>query len=71
MVLIAYFSAIGEAKIVIIGSLLRGMILISIAAIVMGKLFGMNGVWLSYLTAESLTLITILAIWLKGKRTAK
>ncbi len=71
VVLIAYFSAIGEAKIVIIGSLLRGMILISIAAIVMGKLFGMNGVWLSYLTAESLTLITILAICLKGKRTAK
>lgn len=61
--LISYFSAIGQGKIVVAGSLLRGMILNTICAFILSKTNGMNGVWLSFPVAETLTLIIILILY--------
>lgn len=57
--LISYFSAVDEGKLVVTGSLLRGLILNTVCAFVLSRIFGMNGVWISYLTAEGITLIII------------
>ena len=58
--LIAYYSATGREKPVMIGSILRGMVLIAGFAVLFGFLFGMNGIWLSYLAAEAGTLLVLL-----------
>ena len=60
IMMIAYYSAIGNAKPVMIGSLLRGLILITFFAVLMGNIFGMTGVWLSYITAELVTLVVLI-----------
>lgn len=62
IILIAYYSATGNARPVIIGSLLRGMIFISLFAILFARLFGVTGVWLSYIAAEAATLAVIAAM---------
>lgn len=60
--LISYFSAIDKGKLVVTGSLLRGLILNSTFAFLLSRLFGMNGVWISYLIAEIVTLAVILIL---------
>ena len=55
--LVAYFSATGNARPAIIGSLMRGAVAIVICAVVLSVLMGMNGVWLSFLASEVITLI--------------
>ena len=62
IVLVAYFSATAIARPAIIGSLLRGVVAIGICAIVLSRIFGMNGVWLSFLTSEVITLIMVLIL---------
>ena len=62
IVLVAYFSATANARPAIIGSLLRGVVAIGICAIVLSRIFGMNGVWLSFLTSEVITLIMVLIL---------
>lgn len=66
--LISYFSAIDQGKIVITGSLLRGLILNCVCAFVLSRIFGMNGVWISYLAAEALTFAVIAVM---NRRTMK
>lgn len=58
--LISYFSAVDQGKIVVTGSLLRGLILNTVCAFVLSRILGMNGVWISYLTAETMTFLVIL-----------
>lgn len=58
--LVAYFAATERVRGAIICSILRGMVAIAICAVVMGNLFGMNGVWLSLLASEFITFIVIL-----------
>lgn len=58
--LISYFSAVDEGRIVVAGSLLRGLILNTVCAFVLSRIFKMNGVWISYLIAEAITLCIIL-----------
>lgn len=60
--LISYYSAVGRGKMVVTGSLLRGLVLNTLSAFLLSLLFGMDGVWLSYLTAETLTLIILLTL---------
>ena len=68
IVLVAYFSAVDEPKIAIIGSFLRGIVAIVICAIILAKLFGLNGIWISLLAAETVTFLTILFLAYKDRR---
>ena len=61
VVLVAYFSAVDEPKIAIAGSMMRGVVAIVICAIVLAKVFGLNGVWISLLVSEVITFLMILA----------
>ena len=61
----SYLSATEKAKGAFIVSVLRGFILITSFAFIMSILFGMNGVWLSYMAAELCT--TIVFLILNGK----
>ena len=62
IMLVAYFSATANARPAIIGSLLRGAIAIGICAVVLAKILGMNGVWLSFLASEVITFAVILIL---------
>lgn len=62
IMLVAYFSATANARPAIIGSLLRGAVAIGICAIVLSRILGMNGVWLSFLASEMITLVFILIL---------
>ncbi len=56
IMLVAYFSATGKAKPAFLVSILRGAVAISVCAIVMSRVLGINGVWLSFLAAELISL---------------
>ena len=68
IVLVAYFSAVDEPKIAIVGSFLRGIVAIVICAVILAKLFGLNGIWISLLAAETVTFLTILFLAYKDRR---
>ncbi len=69
MVLVGYFSATDQPRISFIGSVLRGVVLICGCAIVLATLMNVNGVWLSYIVAELITLIVLLImIYIKRKK---
>lgn len=50
-------SAVNQPMYAFIASIMRGFVVIVISAIVMSKIFGLNGVWLAYAVAEAITLI--------------
>ena len=56
IMLIAYYAATDRAKLSFAASLLRGVLVISLCSIVLSALFAMNGLWLSFLAAEVITL---------------
>lgn len=62
IVLVAYFSAVDKPKPAITGSLLRGVAAILFFAILLSALFGMTGIWLSFLCAEVLTFAVVLVL---------
>lgn len=68
IMLISYYSAIDRAKPAFAASLLRGAAAIVVCAIVMAKVWGINGVWLSFLAAE---VVTLAAIWLMDHKTGE
>lgn len=61
IILIAYYSATDKASLAFIASILRGAIAITICAIVMSNIWGISGIWLSFLASEFITLIVIMA----------
>lgn len=65
-----FFSATNEAKNASIISLLRGLILIVLFSIILSKLFGLNGVWLSYAVSEGVTTGVMLVLLNRSKRSA-
>lgn len=69
IVLVAYFSAVDYAKAAIVGSVLRGAVAIIACAVILAQIFGINGVWLSFLASETLTFLIIL-ILAKGQQKA-
>ena len=56
----SYLSATEKAKAAFIVSVLRGFILIVVFAFVLSFIFGMKGVWLSYMAAELCTTMVLL-----------
>lgn len=64
--LVGYFSATDKAMQAFTASILRGALAIAVFAVLMSKIWGMNGVWLSFLISEVVTFFTIL-IMLKKK----
>ena len=68
IVLVAYFSAVDEPRIAIAGSLMRGIIAIVLCAIILAKLFGLNGVWTSLLASETLTFLLIMFLAYKDRK---
>lgn len=53
----SYFTAMANAKISIIISLLRGLVFVSIGIFVLPRIFGIEGIWYAVPLAEVLTLI--------------
>jgi len=60
IMLISYYAATEQTKASVIGSTLRGIVGIIICVVVMAKLFGINGIWLSLLVSDVITLIVML-----------
>ena len=69
IVLVGYFSATDRARQAFAASILRGALAIAACAVVMSKIWGINGVWLSFLVSEVITfLFIIVSQWrLRGK----
>ena len=59
IMLVAYFSAVDNAKTAIAGSVSRGAVAIVVCAVLFAKLFGLNGVWISFLGSEMITCLLI------------
>ena len=68
IMLVTYFSATDRGGAASVASILRGVVAVVICAILMAWLWGMNGIWLSFLAAEGLTLVVIVAMLLHMKR---
>ena len=66
---ISYFSAVNKAVPAAVGSALRGFISISICALLLSAVFGIYGLWLSFLCSESTAFFSMMAVsHLEGRR---
>ncbi len=65
IMLVTYFSSTDRAKKAMTASLLRGAIAITFCAVLMSKIWGMQGIWLSFLAAECITFLVILWMYKK------
>lgn len=63
----SFFSATNKAKKASILSVLRGFILIILFAVILSKLFGLNGIWLSYAAGEAVTTFVMVILFLSSK----
>ena len=69
IILIAYYSATDKAVLAFIASILRGAIAIIICAVVMSNIWGITGIWLSFLAAEFITFVVIMTkVFIKSKK---
>lgn len=68
IVIISYFSSIGDAIKASVTSLLRGVFAVTVSAVVLSMLFGINGVWLSFLAGELITFVVVMAFYLTSHR---
>lgn len=62
ILLVAYYSAIDQSRPAIISSLLRGAVAIAVSAIVLAALFGIAGVWISFLVSEVITFVVVVLL---------
>jgi putative MATE family efflux protein len=60
IIMLTYFAATDRAKIAFIGSISRGVVMITLCAAVLSKLFGMTGIWVSFGVSEFLTFLIII-----------
>lgn len=60
IMLTGYFAATSRAKQALIASVLRGALAIAVCAAVMSYIWGINGVWLSFLASEIITFFVII-----------
>ncbi len=60
IMLVGYFSATDRALQAFVVSILRGALAIAVCAIIMSKIWGMNGIWLSFLASEIIAFLVIL-----------
>ena len=70
IVIISYYSSSGRVKSAFIFSILRGVVAISISALVLSLIFKLNGIWLSFLVSEVITFIIII-IFTRSKKNEK
>ena len=68
VMLITYFAATNRPMQTLIGSLLRGVIAISLCAACLAVLFGMTGIWCSLLVSEGITFLVLLVLHRKQKK---
>lgn len=61
IMLVGYFSAADRAGLAFTASMLRGVLAIGACAIVLSRVWGMNGIWLSFGASEVITFLVILA----------
>lgn len=71
IIIISYFSSVGDAVKASVTSLLRGVFAVTVSAVVMSMLFGIIGIWLSFLTGELITFIVVVALYFSNKRKYK
>lgn len=68
----SFFSATDHAKNASLISVLRGFCLIVLFAVIGSRLFGLNGVWLSYTAGEAVTALVMLMLFLvQGRKAAR
>lgn len=67
IVLITYFSATGKALSASAASLLRGVAAITVCAVIMSAVFGMNGIWLSFAASEFITFAVLVFLLRRQK----
>ncbi|MBR6244470.1 MATE family efflux transporter [bacterium] len=63
IVMTTFFSAIGAARSASVTSLLRGVLLIVVCGVVMSKIWGLDGIWLSFAATEAIASIVIMTIF--------
>lgn len=59
IMLVAYFSAVDNICPAVVGSILRGAVAIVLCALIFSMLFGINGVWTSFLGSEIITFVVV------------
>lgn len=67
VMLIAYFSATDKALPAFVGSISRGAVAIVICAIVLSRLFGIQGVWMSFFASELITFMLVAVMMKTGR----
>ena len=67
IIIINYYSSSGRVKIAFILSIIKGIIAISLSAIIMSLIFKLNGIWLSFIVSEFITLIFIFILYRRKK----
>lgn len=67
----SYFTAMANAKLSIIISLLRGLVFVAIGIYILPKLFGIYGIWFAVPLAELLTLVVSVFLLRRSLRTQK
>lgn len=67
ILMVNYFSAVGKARKAFLSSILRGVIAIVICAAGMSVLFGIDGIWLSFLASEAVTFAAVLIMTVKSR----
>ena len=65
VMLIAYFAATDKAKQSFTASTLRGAVAIVVCAVVLSRLFGLQGVWMSFFAAEFITFVVIIVMFVR------
>lgn len=64
----AYLAAVEKAEYAMVIALLRGMAAIIPFVFILSRLFGMNGVWLSFVCAEAVTMAAAVILYRKNKK---
>lgn len=64
LVMVTYFSATDQPLNASVASITRGVIAIVICAIVMAILWGLNGIWCSFMASEFITLLIVFKLHL-------
>ncbi len=70
MIVSGFFSAVGKAMQSSVIAVSRGVAAIAVTAVVLSRVWGMNGVWLAFLASELITLFITLFFVLKDKAQA-
>ena len=65
---VTYFAATDQSCFATVASLLRGAVAITVCAVIMSTILGMNGVWLSFLASETITFgVVICMMWMQKR----